>query len=197
MGALVLAGALGFMLWQRGSADTAPTPAAAPAPVAPPAASLPAPVQTQALPGLPPSADMAAPATIDSSASAAATTTATTLPAAVAPALPADIAKPAAAAVKRGASAPKPAKESITERRAREVAAAVQTSLATGIVRVAISPWGEVEIDGKRAGTSPPLTELTLPTGRHQIVVRNTDLPPFTATIDVTADQPITFRHKF
>jgi len=68
---------------------------------------------------------------------------------------------------------------------------------ARGLVRIAISPWGEVEVDGKPAGTSPPLTELTLTEGRHQIVIRNTDLPAHTAVVNVTADQPVTLKHKF
>ena len=109
-------------------------------------------------------------------------------------------------------SVPKPTpkeatKETAKDKRAREVrereariAAAVVTlpaQAATGIVRIAISPWGEVEVDGRRVGTSPPLTELNLPAGRHQIVVRNTDLPPYSVTLNVTADQPVTFKHKF
>ena len=66
-----------------------------------------------------------------------------------------------------------------------------------GLVRIAISPWGEVEVDGKRVGTSPPLTELSLTEGRHQIVIRNADLPPHSTTINVTADQPTTLKYKF
>jgi serine/threonine-protein kinase len=95
------------------------------------------------------------------------------------------------------------AKESPKDRRAREVrlaaaaAALAATSGSTGSVRIAISPWGEVEVDGKPAGTSPPMTELTLPAGRHQIVIRNADLPPHTASVNVTADQPVLLKHKF
>ena len=98
------------------------------------------------------------------------------------------------------------AAESPKERRAREArersearteAAGLAVPAPTGLVRVAISPWGEVEVDGRRAGTSPPLTELRLPAGRHQIVVRNADLPAHSASIVVSADQPVTFKHKF
>jgi serine/threonine-protein kinase len=106
--------------------------------------------------------------------------------------------RPAASASK---AAPK---ETLKERRAREArearpAAAVAPAapVARGVVRIAISPWGEVEVDGKLVGTSPPLTELSLPEGRHQIVIRNTDLPPHNAQVNVTADQPVTLKHKF
>jgi eukaryotic-like serine/threonine-protein kinase len=66
-----------------------------------------------------------------------------------------------------------------------------------GIVQLAISPWGQVEIDGVAAGTTPPLSRLTLPTGKHQIVVRNEDFPPFTTTVTVDDDKPVTLRHRF
>ena len=99
------------------------------------------------------------------------------------------------------------AKETPKDRRAREARETRERDAArspppaapapTGLVRIAISPWGAVEVDGKPAGTSPPLTELSLPQGKHQIVIRNTDLPPHTVTVNVTADQPVTLRHKF
>ena len=112
---------------------------------------------------------------------------------------------PATAATRTGPTAPKEPKESAKDRRAREareregrVAAQVPTlAPSTGIVRVAISPWGNVEVDGQPVGTSPPLTELTLPEGRHQIVIRNADLPPHTAVVNVTSDQPVNLKHRF
>jgi serine/threonine-protein kinase len=113
-------------------------------------------------------------------------------------------AQTAAAALPAGATRP-PAKESAKDKRARETRErearpATPNPAApapTGLVRIAISPWGEIEVDGKPAGTSPPLTELSLPQGRHLIVVRNTDLPAYSTVVNVTADQPVTLRHKF
>jgi serine/threonine-protein kinase len=67
----------------------------------------------------------------------------------------------------------------------------------TGTIRIAISPWGNVEVDGAPAGAAPPLTELTLAEGRHQIVVRNGDFAPFVASVNVTAGQTTSLRHKF
>ena len=86
------------------------------------------------------------------------------------------------------------------ERAARSSAPAPSATAApipNGLVRIAISPWGEVEVDGRPAGTSPPLTVLSLPQGKHQIVIRNTDLPPHRAVVNVTADQPVTLKYKF
>ena len=90
------------------------------------------------------------------------------------------------------------------ERRlAREAAAAAATPvvaaapLAQGVVQLAISPWGQVEVDGVAAGTTPPLARLSLAAGKHQIVVRNDDFPPYTATVTVDGDKPVTLRHRF
>ena len=38
----------------------------------------------------------------------------------------------------------------------------ISAVLAEGVVQLAVSPWGQVEVDGKPMGTSPPLTRLTL-----------------------------------
>ena len=87
------------------------------------------------------------------------------------------------------------------EREAREsearLAANKSIAPATGTVRIAISPWGLVEVDGAPSGAAPPITELTLAEGRHQIVVRNGDNAPYTASVNVTAGQTVAVRHKF
>jgi serine/threonine-protein kinase len=58
-------------------------------------------------------------------------------------------------------------------------------------------PWGLVEVDGAASGAAPPITELTLAEGRHQIVIRNGDYAPYTVSVNVTAGQTISVRHKF
>ena len=117
----------------------------------------------------------------------------------------------AAAATNAGAAVgatPAP-KETTKDRRAREArerevreadARAANARLvapATGTVRIAISPWGLVEVDGTSSGAAPPITELTLAEGRHQIVIRNGDYPAYTTQVNVTAGQTVTLRHKF
>ena len=67
----------------------------------------------------------------------------------------------------------------------------------TGTVRLAVSPWGQVDVDGAPVGTAPPLNELTLPEGRHQITIRNEDFPPYSATVNVTPGQAVSVKHKF
>lgn len=104
----------------------------------------------------------------------------------------------------RAVAAAQPPKESPREARAREVrerearaAAATPAVVAFGTVRIAVSPWGNVEVDGTAVGTTPPLNELTLPEGRHQITVRNADFPPYSASVNVVPGQPVTLRHRF
>jgi eukaryotic-like serine/threonine-protein kinase len=68
---------------------------------------------------------------------------------------------------------------------------------ALAVLNFAISPWGQVEVNGKAMGASPPLTRLSLPEGTHQVVVRNGDAPPYSTAVQVSADQPTTVRHRF
>ena len=55
----------------------------------------------------------------------------------------------------------------------------------TGKVRLSIKPWGEVLVDGKTRGVSPPLKELSIAEGRHRIQVRNGDFPGFDRELDI------------
>ena len=115
-----------------------------------------------------------------------------------------------AAEVFSGAAAVLPAKTAKTDaaevsrardrRAVRDTAAApavVAAPAAQGVVQLAISPWGQIEVDGVAAGTTPPLSRLTLPAGKHQVVVRNDDFPAFTVTVTVDEDKPVTLRHRF
>ncbi len=133
----------------------------------------------------------------------------TAAPVAVAPAVSgatdAVVKTPPAQAPTAVAAAPKEAPKERRAREARErdarIAAAAVVAppapVARGLMRIAISPWGDIEVDGRPAGTSPPVTELSLTEGRHQIVIRNADLPPHSVVVNVTADQPITLKHRF
>ncbi len=129
----------------------------------------------------------ARPSTVVAAAGAAraAASAATAEPAVASP--PPKVKKPSAAVVRR-----KP-----VARPLRVAAAPAVAPASSGVVQLAISPWGEVEVDGKAAGVTPPLAQLTLVSGRHRITVRNADFPPLSTTVDVTADQPVTVRHRF
>jgi len=62
---------------------------------------------------------------------------------------------------------------------------------------IAVSPWGKVYVDGKQRGISPPLTELMLPPGRHQVEIRNADQPPYQAQISMHRGHAFRIKHKF
>ncbi len=66
-----------------------------------------------------------------------------------------------------------------------------------GVVNIAISPWGQVEVNGAPVGTTPPLTRLELPQGTHTITVRNEDFPPYTQRVQVDPERPVTLKHRF
>ncbi|CAG1016851.1 eukaryotic-like serine/threonine-protein kinase [Burkholderiaceae bacterium] len=105
------------------------------------------------------------------------------------------------AASARNSTAKTPPRETARERRAREArereARAITAAPAAGVIRLAVSPWGQVEVDGTPVGTAPPLNEITLSEGRHQLTIRNADFPPYSASINVTAGQPLTIKHRF
>ena len=70
---------------------------------------------------------------------------------------------------------------------------------AGGLARLnlAISPWGEVFIDGRKRGVTPPLTELKLPPGKYEVEIRNSSFAPHRETVELFADAPLRIRHKF
>ncbi len=76
-------------------------------------------------------------------------------------------------------------------------AAAKPAAPATGTVQVAVSPWGQIEVDGTSMGTAPPLNQLTLSEGRHTITIRNDAFAPHVQTVNVEAGQTINIKHRF
>jgi len=64
-------------------------------------------------------------------------------------------------------------------------------------VRLAISPWGAVYVDGERVGVSPPLRNLELEPGTHRIEIRNTSFPRRVETVELKPGGEATIRHRF
>lgn len=142
----------------------------------------------------------AAPATAQAATPAPAPTVPQPIAVAAAPVVPPPEAKPA---VKAAAPAPTTRPVRAKERAPRDPspqvapAPAVAAAPVLGTVQIAVSPWGQVEVDGKPAGTTPPLSRLTLPVGTHHIVVRNDDFPAYSTSITVSEEKPVTLRHRF
>jgi PEGA domain-containing protein len=64
-------------------------------------------------------------------------------------------------------------------------------------VSLAITPWGDVYIDGKHIGVSPPVNEVNVHPGRRTIEIRNGNFPPYTQRVELRARQKIKIRYKF
>jgi hypothetical protein len=100
-------------------------------------------------------------------------------------------------------SVPKPKKAASGENNAREVKknARVRTLAETtglpAVVSLKIFPWGQVELDNRDQGTSPPLKELQVAQGQHTIRITNTKFPVVIQTITVKSGEKITIKHKF
>jgi len=114
---------------------------------------------------------------------------------AVAPAKPSTSARTAAAPAK-----PKPATATARIPPADEAAkppAVVAEPAVPATVSFAISPWGEVHIDGRMRGISPPLRNVDLTPGRHRIEIRNANFPPHVEIVDAKSGGRIRIRHRF
>ncbi|MCY7314267.1 MAG: PEGA domain-containing protein, partial [Rubrivivax sp.] len=103
----------------------------------------------------------------------------------------------AASPAARASPAPQPQPAQRRDNSAAAAAAGATPAKGTGSVKLAISPWGQVEVNGRQVGIAPPLTRLSLPEGQHTVTVRNDDFPPFTTTVQVQADKATTVRHRF
>ena len=78
---------------------------------------------------------------------------------------------------------------------AKQVAGAPVAKPVT--VRLAIKPWGEVYVDGKKVGVTPPLRKIKIPPGKRQIVVRNGNFLPYRATFDIRPESLLQISHRF
>jgi class 3 adenylate cyclase len=68
---------------------------------------------------------------------------------------------------------------------------------ATGTVSLAVQPWGEVFVNGRSRGVSPPLKNLKLAPGTYSVEVRNTKFAPLKQKVRVKAREEVTVRHVF
>ncbi len=127
----------------------------------------------------------------------ASTPTQAVAPLPVIPAPPVPDQPPPEPAVDENAPAPDAAKaENKAPTRKRDTAPP-PAPVGDGSVALAVTPWGEVLVDGAVQGVSPPLTQLTLPPGVHTIEVRNGSSAPFIARIEVRAGERIRLQHRF
>jgi eukaryotic-like serine/threonine-protein kinase len=67
----------------------------------------------------------------------------------------------------------------------------------TATLIIAVSPQGEIYIDGKHYGTTPPITTLDLEPGMHRIEVRSGSRKPYLTYMTVQAGDVRRIRHDF
>jgi class 3 adenylate cyclase len=66
-----------------------------------------------------------------------------------------------------------------------------------GRLELAVAPWGEVVIDGKSRGLSPPLRVVELSAGEHTIEIRNSTFPAHVAKVEVKPGEAVKIQHRF
>ena len=115
-------------------------------------------------------------------------------PAAAAPETAAEAPAPVAAVPAPSApqKAETPAKKLIARAEKR-----LEKHAGGGKVELAIAPWGEVLVDGKSRGLSPPLRVLDLSAGAHTIEVRNSTFPAHVEKVQVKAGEAVKIQHRF
>jgi len=72
-----------------------------------------------------------------------------------------------------------------------------ETTGAVAVMSLVVLPWGEIYLDGRKQGISPPLIELQVAPGKHEIEIRNANLPVFKQTIHVKVGEKIKIQHTF
>ena len=95
------------------------------------------------------------------------------------------------------ASTPPPKKLARLEKKLERIEKPAPAPGAGGKLELAIAPWGEVLVDGKSRGVSPPLRVLEIPPGPHTIEIRNSTFPAHVEKVKVKAGEAVRIRHRF
>jgi class 3 adenylate cyclase len=74
---------------------------------------------------------------------------------------------------------------------------AAKPALPPATVVFAVQPWGEIFVNGKSRGVTPPMKSLKLDPGKYKVEVRNTTFAPHVENLDLKARDEVTVRYKF
>ena len=66
-----------------------------------------------------------------------------------------------------------------------------------GTVSLRIDPWGEVFVNGRAIGVSPPLKQHKLSPGKYKIEVKNGAFAPYVTNIEVKAKDDVAVKYRF
>ena len=68
---------------------------------------------------------------------------------------------------------------------------------ASAFILLDIQPNGEVYVDGKMMGSSPPMDFVQITPGRHKIEIKKSPFPVYTQTVDLNPSENIKISHVF
>ena len=66
-----------------------------------------------------------------------------------------------------------------------------------GTVSLRIDPWGEVFVNGRAIGVSPPLKLHKLAPGKYKIEIKNGTFTPYVTSIEVKAKEDVGVKYRF
>ena len=64
-------------------------------------------------------------------------------------------------------------------------------------ISLAVKPWGEVYVDGRKIGVTPPLKRFALAPGFHLITITNSSLPSYQTQLAVDPGAQMMVAHDF
>ncbi|MEO6147311.1 MAG: PEGA domain-containing protein, partial [Sulfuriferula sp.] len=72
-----------------------------------------------------------------------------------------------------------------------------ETTGTAAVMSLVVLPWGEIYLDGRMQGVSPPLIELQVAPGRHEIEIKNSTFPVYKQVIQVKVGEKLKIKHTF
>ncbi|MDD4912155.1 MAG: adenylate/guanylate cyclase domain-containing protein [Sideroxydans sp.] len=72
-----------------------------------------------------------------------------------------------------------------------------ETTGGPAVLNLSVQPWGEVYMDGKLQGVSPPLLELQVVSGTHKVEIRNSSFPVYIEVVKAKPGAKIKIQHSF
>jgi hypothetical protein len=73
----------------------------------------------------------------------------------------------------------------------------VKPAAAQGTVSFSIQPWGDVYINGRSVGASPPVKQSRLAPGTYRVEIKNTTFTPYVVSVEVKSQENVSVRHRF
>lgn len=69
--------------------------------------------------------------------------------------------------------------------------------VGTATLTLAISPWGEIYVDGQNMGVSPPMLSLEVSTGKHKVEIRNDGANSYSTDVELKNGEVKRLKYKF